>query len=367
MASIGRQTVPTSTLADVGNKLAGTSWGKLLQSMWSAAQLPGDVLMGRQQVFDPVTNAPDTGAVDRAADLAGTVTLGAGAMPKPQGAFAMGIKAYHGSPHDFERFDLSKIGTGEGAQAYGHGLYFADNEAVARSYRDALNPGNDLAYTVNGQKVASGRSLDMKDPYQRAVQLIGGNGYDDAVRALEASKHPLSPAILDEVRKLKGADVKEEKVPLGRMYEVQINADPEHFLDWDKPWAQQPDNVKNAIWQQWEKAGGTREGRTLPPFSARDDAPIESILAAMQTSGKKTGEAEAALRDAGIPGIKYLDAGSRAAGDGSRNYVVFDDKLISILRKYGWVPGAAIPAAAMQEYQASQQTPRNLTFGSPRT
>ena len=39
-----------------------------------------------------------------------------------------GIRAYHGSPHDFDRFDMSKIGTGEGAQAYGHGLYFAENE-----------------------------------------------------------------------------------------------------------------------------------------------------------------------------------------------------------------------------------------------
>ena len=46
------------------------------------------------------------------------------------------ITAYHGSPHDFDRFDLSKIGTGEGAQAYGHGLYFAENEGVAKGYRD---------------------------------------------------------------------------------------------------------------------------------------------------------------------------------------------------------------------------------------
>ena len=42
---------------------------------------------------------------------------------------------------------------------------------------------------------------------------------------------------------------------------------------------------------------------------------------------------------AGIPGIKYLDQGSRAAGEGSRNYVVFDDKLVSIVKKYG-IPGA---------------------------
>jgi hypothetical protein len=45
---------------------------------------------------------------------------------------SQGIRAYHGSPHDFDRFDLNKIGTGEGAQAYGHGLYFAENEGVAR-------------------------------------------------------------------------------------------------------------------------------------------------------------------------------------------------------------------------------------------
>src|SRR5215471_5241978 len=33
-----------------------------------------------------------------------------------------GIKAFHGSPHDFDKFSMAKIGTGEGAQAYGHGL-----------------------------------------------------------------------------------------------------------------------------------------------------------------------------------------------------------------------------------------------------
>jgi hypothetical protein len=46
-------------------------------------------------------------------------------------------------------------------------------------------------------------------------------------------------------------------------------------------------------------------------------------------------QASVALRNAGIDGIQYLDAGSRAAGDGTRNYVMFDDKLIDILRRYG--------------------------------
>ena len=48
------------------------------------------------------------------------------------------LEAWHGSPHKFDRFSMDQIGTGEGAQAYGHGLYFADSEDVARQYRDQL-------------------------------------------------------------------------------------------------------------------------------------------------------------------------------------------------------------------------------------
>ena len=56
------------------------------------------------------------------------------------------ITAYHGSPHTFDKFDMSKMGTGEGAQAYGRGLYFSENEAVAKNYRDALS--GDIIATV---------------------------------------------------------------------------------------------------------------------------------------------------------------------------------------------------------------------------
>jgi hypothetical protein len=51
----------------------------------------------------------------------------------------VGFDAYHGSPHEFEQFDIGKIGTGYGGQMYGHGLYFAEDENVARAYRDELS------------------------------------------------------------------------------------------------------------------------------------------------------------------------------------------------------------------------------------
>jgi hypothetical protein len=55
-----------------------------------------------------------------------------------EGLGAKTLKAYHGSPHDFDQFSLGKIGTGEGGQAYGHGQYFAEQEATAKAYRDRL-------------------------------------------------------------------------------------------------------------------------------------------------------------------------------------------------------------------------------------
>ena len=67
------------------------------------------------------------------------------------GGLAGMIRASHGSPHAFTKFLMSKLGTGEGAQAYGHGLYFGEgfDSPVAKQYRDVLSPE---VYYVNGEK-----------------------------------------------------------------------------------------------------------------------------------------------------------------------------------------------------------------------
>src|SRR5262245_438695 len=118
-------------MASLLDLLAQTWPARLAQSAWSAVKLPGDVYAGRT---DPLSEE----GIGRAADLAGMV-MGGTFATAPRGALGAGpgIRAYHGSPHDFERFDLSKIGTGEGAQAYGHGLYFAENPKTAKAYREA--------------------------------------------------------------------------------------------------------------------------------------------------------------------------------------------------------------------------------------
>ena len=46
----------------------------------------------------------------------------------------------HGTPHDFTKFQLEKIGTGEGAQAFGYGLYFTDGSKIAELIKRFLLP-----------------------------------------------------------------------------------------------------------------------------------------------------------------------------------------------------------------------------------
>jgi hypothetical protein len=289
-------------------------------------------------------SAPDNMSTD---ELLRQLTEPSPAPGAAETAAKSGITAYHGSPYDFDRFDMSKIGTGEGAQAYGRGLYFAGNEDVAKNYRNQLAPGfvnadgsplSDKTYSAlafvqpkyeqsgqlaEGIQDAIGRLKNQSDFYRKNYGA-GVNLYDNAVDTLQN----LDPATLK---------------PKGHMYQVNINADPDHFLDWDKPLSEQP-HIGSAL----EKAG-----LPLPmPYSPGSEA--YSIASGSPNNPIK---ATQVLRDAGIPGIKYLDQGSRGAGGegGTQNYVTFSDDMIDILRKYG-LAGLGLTAGA-GALSASGQSP----------
>lgn len=347
--------------------------------------------------------------------------LGANATDGKTGAAVVaanegnGIRAYHGSPHDFDRFDLSKIGTGEGAQSFGHGLYFAENPKVAESYKKDVsmmlhrnNPGWSPV-----QEEAATRFYAAGQDHAAALK-------DITDRIADSRMYGDSPASLRQLTEAKDLLASGWKPPSGKMYEVNINANPEHFLDWDKPLHEQsepvrsayqkitggPDPVvaektvreldrkmmelatdrdfatnrmrneaewhrlardRDAAWEQWSAAqSGEKFYRNIPQvsYSIRDGAADKwraseatsyddalrmaggdkSRVLEVRTPGKEI--AAARLREAGVPGIRYLDQGSRGAGEGSRNYVLFNDSLVDILRKYA-LPGAAVPFSAL--------------------
>lgn len=321
---------------------------------------------------NPLENANPAG-MTAAAPVAGAMDALAEQFPR----VAKAIKAFHGSPHDFEKFSLEKIGTGEGAQAYGHGLYFAENEGVAQAYRNqgviqhGLNKPQNIV-TVAGRRLADMPEFTALDASVRQrVESALSLGADraKALKTLEYQRtmNQDKPAALDAIDRAKrfietipAEEVMHRPPSKGQMYEVQINADPEHFLDYDAPVsaAQAQAGVKSLGNVQPVRLASGHYGitRVGPDGSGRiiqgiNEATPEAALATLKRSfdgikGRDMytvlsgihGDATAAtegLKQAGIPGIKYLDQGSRAAGEGSRNYVVFDDSLVTILKKYG--------------------------------
>lgn len=305
---------------------------------------------------------------------------------------ARGIRAYHGSPHDFERFDLSKIGTGEGAQAYGHGLYFAENEGVARGYRDTLSDPK--------RKRINPNSMDPQDIAIAFYRNLGDQAGAAHAERMSKSDPANAASYLKAAEIIRGGNPY-ANAPKGHMYEVNINARPEQFLDWDRPLREQPeilerlrdyggsyrsqidrlkaerdalaaqaprpastgddfaDLFSGGDWDGWARLSNLNQRISAAENEARRAAQrgalfsenlnqdfLVSTLGRNLARGKTSPDAQSllgvvddkeissTLRNIGIPGIRYLDAGSRGAGEGSRNYVVFDDKLIDILRKY---------------------------------
>lgn len=280
-----------------------------------------------------------------------------------------GILAYHGSPHEFESFDFSKMGTGEGAQAYGRGGYFASEADVARSFRGRR--GN---ATIKGQPVyqlydSISARADRLPPaaaeteYNKMAVLEDLMNDGDVLAVRErAAGGAYDQAAMDWFEK----DIAPNFKGSGSLYEVNIRANPEEFLDWEKPLSEQPKAVLEAldpfiqeridsIVAAGERGRQIANEKGLPDFTPKSREEIFANLRGgdIAASGRlgQSSFSEDVLRKAGVPGIKYLDPQAR-----SQNYVVFDENLINIVRKYGIAGAAAmLGVSTMDVEQAMAQ------------
>ena len=259
-----------------------------------------------------------------------------------------GITAYQGGPHSVgeEGYQDDKIGTGEGAQSYGYGHYFAEAEPVAKGYRDDL--AKDVL--VHHKKVGD-QIFDWENPIHQASHWLAENEGDreNAISSIQSDLtmvpkgnkfHDIASKTIDVLRNEKNIpkasasyEIQKNK---GHMHEVRINAHPDHFLDWDKPLSEQSDHVQNAFNSHKDLI---HSNPYLDTFfdnivEHRDGAEIYKELSHKNAVGLGDKGASNFLSSMGIHGIKYLDANSRSKGEGTRNYVVFDPKRVDIKRRY---------------------------------
>ena len=83
--------------------------------------------------------------------------------------------AWHGSPYDFDTFDLGAIGSGEGNQVHGWGLYFAKNKKVSVAYKDVLGAKGSFVI-LNGEKWTTDNEGDWTNG-EKKVEYGSALGY----------------------------------------------------------------------------------------------------------------------------------------------------------------------------------------------
>lgn len=311
-----------------------------LQGLASAATLPGDVATGKTTMEDPATQ-------QRAIAAGGMLMSGA-----PEGALGAGIKApkgiiaYHGSPYTFDKFNPAKIGEGEGSQVYGHGLYFAENEDVAKGYRDRLSAAGK---TDDDQGVAE-RILQAVDNNRTAAIREAQTRVKWAREAAAGNSPYLAPGGLQRMESVLAYLQDPNWNPrTGSMYQVNLQADPEQFLHWDDPLEHQPTDVHERLTFNFPT-----EMERFQERGSRNPTGADFYAGTIFDDPVKM---SARMQEAGIPGIRYWDRGSRAAREGTSNYVVFNPQIIDILKRYGIGTGAGLAALAQLADQQNNAQP----------
>ena len=258
--------------------------------------------------------------------------------------------AYHGSPHKFDEFSLDAIGTGEGNQAHGWGLYFAGNKDVSENYRKVLSsPKRNMTY--DGVKIKDteiSKIVPMDDIFNTLVL----KGKEDALKLLNERKRKSENDIKTKKsaflarageRFLKEYDTykkiisnvdnsKFENYNYGQLFEVDI-PEIDEMLDEDKSLNEQSEKVRKKIFDYMKDNQDEfilpKDYNSLPQMRGhhfyREVALIERKKGAIGNGDK---EASLSLNKYGIKGITY-----DGRQDG-RCYVVFDDKAVQVLKKY---------------------------------
>jgi hypothetical protein len=269
------------------------------------------------------------------------------------------IKAYHGSPHDFDKFSTENIGTGEGAQAYGHGLYFAEREGTAKAYRDNLK-GNIVTRNDGVQKTYGQHITDVENAIKAEHPNLHSDNVNRAAKSVIDDNLTLADiegmGEFENVYKTGINANKSARESKGSMYEVNIDASPDELLDFDAPLSEQSDYVKSKLPQEvFDYFKKTNDPRGINLVHDNPLVPDRAMIREPEYAA----QAAAKLNDLGIKGIKYTDAQTRfSGGDRTHNYVMFDDKTIEIARKYG----VSMPVAGA--ILAGTMTPEDAQAGA---
>lgn len=280
--------------------------------------------------------------------------------------------AWHGSPHDFDTFDLGAIGTGEGNQVHGWGLYFAKDKKVSDLYRRELSLIHDVdkgtlfkvdvpdtKTMIDEQQSLNILSKETKQSLNAAINALPEQ--EKEVFINEYTNSPLfnhyAKKEIDELgSKFEQLDneyrlLKDEyldkflKEDLNKITQRNLNRLSEKYNIDLKALKENPNSIKDiknqldTMWFNAFKEFGMTKQRYRDTYWGKYKKDFSSLLNDSGINGrdfylalsKALGSAKQAsehLNKYGVKGITYV-----GEQDG-RCYVVFDDKAIKVIEKY---------------------------------
>lgn len=172
-------------------------------------------------------------------------------------------KAWHGTPYNFERFDIGKIGDGVGDQVHGWGLYFAKDRKISEAYKEVLGADagavivDGVTYKIDEEgdwATAAGQKLIDNDPLEFVLDtfdaMSGNKNKENAIKSLKeriagtkrtANTESYIAKLEEAINIIEKADVKYENT--SRLLKVEV---PENdvLLDEQKTFVNQNKNVQ---------------------------------------------------------------------------------------------------------------------------
>lgn len=297
------------------DKLSGVPGGGAVKALLPT-DAPSDLLGNAMSPLGMVTG-PLAGPGARLARLMGEQLK---RIPNP-------IKAWHGSPFDFDQFEWSPRTrkTGEGTAAYGEGIYLAERDKVAKTYRPSeavvdvggtRRPVPFWGDTMNAEDRAVRRLSDKRAKFPEANDEEVLTRVRADLRQEQLNPYSLKLGIedeLDALSRFQEAGIKTG--PAGRLYEVNIHTRPEQLLDLDAPMRDQTSYVRDAVTRALQAKDA------MPPpvidelLGSKYDLPGTELYRMLGGGTMHTPDnlvlASKRLREAGVPGLKFFDRDSR--------------------------------------------------------
>lgn len=296
--------------------------------------------------------------------------------------------AYHGTPHRFDEFSLDAIGTGEGAQAHGWGLYFAQDKKISDDYRNRLRRGRSRGQLFEVDIPENDVLLDEQKTFAEQPEEV-----KSALRSIykSFSKEQLAPVreemkvrvMEDRALAEKGEDLRKKRqrlfnrrralktvnaerpsgsgnpfepekstrlFELGEKYLHEMYSDTQierlqNDADYLSAEKASVDNEIAALEQKIAENEQRIEVKREKERAEIDKARPDTLLSRMNGSDLYSGisialgssrVASERLNEQGIKGITY------DGGQDGRCFVVFDDKAIKVLDKYYQMQNTAL-------------------------